>query len=97
MKNQNECANMLGGIILILFVLFSLVTIGCITNSNSTSSSSEPTVKFVRCEKPRPEICTQDYVPVCGELIDGSQKTYSNACSACSNINVIKYQLNSCQ
>jgi len=36
------------------------------------------------CEEPRPEICTQDYVPVCGQLDDLRQVTYSNACSACS-------------
>ena len=37
-----------------------------------------------------------EYVPVCAELEDGSRKTYSNACSACSDKDVVKYQLNPC-
>lgn len=31
--------------------------------------------------KPRPDACTEQYQPVCGEL-SGARKTYSNACFA---------------
>ncbi len=41
------------------------------------------------CTDPRPEICTQNYAPVCGVHKDGSRKTYSNGCSACSNPDVV--------
>lgn len=40
------------------------------------------------CSEPRPEICTQDYRPVCANLKDGTEKNYSNGCTACSDVNV---------
>jgi Kazal-type serine protease inhibitor domain len=96
MSNQNGCAIRVGRIVWILVVLFCLLAIGCVSGSNSTLRPSESTDSFIRCEEIRPKICTQEYVPVCGELADGSQKTYSNACSACSDMNVVRYQLDSC-
>ena len=44
---------------------------------------------LVLCTEPRPEICTQDYTPVCGQHKDGSRTTYSNSCTACSNPDVV--------
>ena len=44
------------------------------------------------CADPRPQMCTMNYLPVCGVLEDNSQKTYSNACSACSDGNVVGSQ-----
>jgi len=41
------------------------------------------------CTDPRPEICTQQYAPVCGVRDDGSRRTYSNACSACADTDVV--------
>ena len=41
------------------------------------------------CTDPRPEICTQNYAPVCGVHADGSRSTYSNGCTACSNPEVV--------
>jgi hypothetical protein len=41
------------------------------------------------CTDPRPEICTQNYAPVCGVHEDGSRQTYSNGCTACSNPEVV--------
>ncbi len=40
------------------------------------------------CTEPRPEVCTQEYNPVDAEHFDGTRKTYSNACTACSNKDV---------
>ena len=72
------------------------MTIGCISDSNKTSGISSPEDNFISCGEKRPEICTMEYVPVCAELDDGSRKTYSNACSACSDIEVVRYQVNAC-
>jgi len=48
------------------------------------------------CQEQRPEICTQDYKPVCARLEDRSSKTYSNGCTACSDQNVIDYRNGTC-
>lgn len=49
------------------------------------------------CEDPRPEMCTMQYDPVCGQLDDVTYKTYSNACSACSDRKVIRYRPGECE
>ena len=48
------------------------------------------------CTEPRPDACTMQYDPVCGEMADGRPKTYSNACSACSDRLVNGYTSNAC-
>ncbi len=51
----------------------------------------------VPCTEPRPQVCTQDYRPVCAELQDGSFKTFSNGCSACSDPAVAGYRNGACE
>ncbi|MCK5122521.1 MAG: DUF4136 domain-containing protein [Methylococcales bacterium] len=53
-------------------------------------------VNHISCSDPRPEICTMDYQPVCGFDLDNNIKTYSNACTACSDKEVVKYIKNKC-
>ena len=48
------------------------------------------------CPEIRPEVCTQDYRPVCAELESGDMKTYSNGCSACTDPAVIGYREGIC-
>jgi alkaline phosphatase D len=48
------------------------------------------------CTDPRPQVCTMDYRPVCGQLNDGSFKTYSNGCTACSDLLVTAYEEGAC-
>lgn len=48
------------------------------------------------CEDPRPQVCTMDYRPVCGNLADGDVKTYSNGCGACSDANVTSWVEGEC-
>jgi hypothetical protein len=43
------------------------------------------------CEGPRPEVCTLDYRPVCGQLGDSETKTFGNACMACGDTSVIGF------
>ncbi len=50
----------------------------------------------ITCPEKRPTICTMDYTPVCGLHYDNSMKTYSNACNACSNSNVISHVPKAC-
>jgi len=48
------------------------------------------------CADPRPQMCTRDYRPACGLHRDGSRKTYGNACSACSNAEVVTQSAGAC-
>jgi hypothetical protein len=49
------------------------------------------------CPEPRPEVCAQQYDPVCGQLRAGDSKTYSNWCTACSDEKVESYVPGECR
>ncbi len=49
-----------------------------------------------QCADPRPQMCTRDYRPACGVLRDGSRKTYGNACTACSDPQVVSQGAGAC-
>jgi len=49
-----------------------------------------------RCADPRPQICTRDYRPACGQRRDGGRKTYGNACSACADLDVLSQSAGPC-
>ena len=49
-----------------------------------------------RCSEPRPEMCTQDYRPVCAERADGRTVTRSNGCAACADPDVVGYRPGAC-
>jgi hypothetical protein len=53
--------------------------------------------EMVACPEPRPQVCTQDYRPVCAKLQDGSSKTYSNGCTACTDSAVTAYSEGACE
>lgn len=38
-----------------------------------------------------------DYSPVCADVDDGNNKTYSNGCNACSDAKVIRYREGVCE
>lgn len=52
------------------------------------SACATPDMKA--CQDPRPEVCTLDYRPVCGQL-GGETKTFGNACMACGDSSVIGF------
>ena len=48
--------------------------------------SDAPRNDLTLCPEPRPQICTREYMPVCGyNSADDSWKTYGNPCSACAD------------
>ncbi len=49
------------------------------------------------CEDPRPQVCTLQFQPVCGFSSADEFKTYSNACSACSDEIVTGHRPGACE
>ncbi|MFZ5780377.1 MAG: hypothetical protein ACOY4R_09295 [Pseudomonadota bacterium] len=49
-----------------------------------------------RCADPRPKMCTREYRPACGERRDGTRQTYGNACTACSDPEVVTQAAGAC-
>jgi hypothetical protein len=41
-------------------------------------------------------MCTHEYRPACGLRRDGSRKTYGNACTACSDPQVVSQAAGAC-
>jgi len=48
------------------------------------------------CPDLRPQMCTMDFKPVCGVFSEGTTKTFSNACTACSDKNILGFQEGKC-
>ena len=76
--------------ILIVLTIF-LLSVGCSSTGNKIEKG------ITACMDPRPEMCTQDYNPTCAFLKDGGERTYSNACTACSDSNVAGYKPGRCE
>ena len=80
--------------LIFLLTLLLLALAGCKQSSDQPAArpeTPEPTEipGLSLCTDPRPEVCTQNYAPVCGVHEDGSRRTYSNGCMACSNAEVV--------
>ena len=41
------------------------------------------------CADPRPEMCTREYRATCGVRRNGTRQNYGNACTACSDPDVV--------
>ena len=63
---------------------------------NGCQSTPKHPVNQITCSEPRPEVCTLHFQRVCGFNSDNSSKTYPNACSACSNKEVVNYIKSEC-
>ena len=78
--------------------MFLLFTAACFMSACQASVPPENVkADLVDCPEIRPEMCTMDYVPVCGNLSDGSLKTFPNWCDACSDPDVISYRHGECE
>jgi hypothetical protein len=53
-------------------------------------------LQAIDCEDPRPEACTREYMPVCGQNENGTSATYGNDCTACSDETVLSYTEGAC-
>jgi len=62
--------------------------------SHGSASSGEG---LLPCQDPRPEVCTQQYDPVCARHKNGTYQSYANACMACSYPEVQAYRADACE
>ena len=83
--------------LIVLLTLMLLSLSGCNQSSDAPAEAEAEALiempgtipELVLCMDPRPEMCAQNYAPVCGQHEDGSRLTYSNSCTACSNVEVV--------
>jgi hypothetical protein len=89
-------------------VLLLLFVSACSATSNSATSNAEVKAQALRCEEPRPKMCTREYRPVCATRDNGVRcvttpcnstelRTYPNACNACADNAVYAYSPNACR
>lgn len=77
--------------------LIIFITFGFFVNLTACSSNTITPVNNTICKEPRSAVCTMNYMPVCGLQSNKENKTYSNACTACSDSDVISYVENACK
>ena len=86
----------------VLIVTCVTMLIGC-----NTEGEEAVLAEVVQCQEPRPEMCTQQYDPVCATLDSGVRcvttpcdstetATYSNGCMACADPAVFHYVAGAC-
>lgn len=54
------------------------------------------TPEVTQCPESRPQICTMEYNPACGQLIAGGARDYSSPCNACADDTVAAYTEGAC-
>ncbi len=62
--------------------------------ASACASNGKPEVNL--CESPRPQVCTMEYNPSCGQLAAGGQRDYSSPCNACADDQVDSWTQGAC-
>ena len=72
----------------------SAVLAGLLAGCQQTAA---PRPDLTLCEEPRPEVCTREYLPVCGYLpAADAWNTYGNDCTACADEGVEGWKAGAC-
>jgi len=74
-------------------IVFALST-NCFASETIEKNSKD--LNSVSCPEQRPAMCTREYKPVCALNQNNKQKTYSNACTACSNNQIVSFVTQAC-
>ena len=85
-----------------------MLMVACQSGTSETGNTPNPFKSFVDCKGPRPEICTNEYEPVCAQKDTGircvttpcpatEEVTYPNACTACADSKVSGYIPGACE
>ena len=89
----------------LLVALGAMLLVACNEQEQATAG---PAAGAVECRDPRPEMCTQDYRPVCATRDTGVRcvttpcdstetATYSKGCMACADPAVYHYSEGACE
>ena len=81
---------------ILLLAVLSQLSISCASYGEKNDINEPGALDVILCEEPRPQICTREYNPVCATLNDGSIKTGSTGCAACSDAQVKGYVMGAC-
>jgi len=80
------------------YPLISALILLTITACDLTEQISPDNITL--CTDPRAEVCTQNYLPVCGTedpTIPSGWTTFSNACTACAVTTISAYKQEACE
>jgi hypothetical protein len=105
-KGANAVSQISKAFLIAILVAAPCLGSGCQSPQPAPSVAEAPR-ETIECVDPRPELCTQDYRPVCGLRDTGIRcvttpcdstewKTYSNGCTACSDPDVERYRPGAC-
>lgn len=77
---------------------FSLLFVLVLNACAGTPDPSDNVVEegYHACPQTRPEVCTAQYLPVCGVYTDGKKADFSNSCNACADGNVVAWVDDAC-
>ena len=78
-------------------LLLGLLCAGCTLNSGTPESALTLPEGAQICPEQRPEVCTMEYMPVCGVYPDQRAKTFSSGCRACADAEVVYWLSDACE
>jgi hypothetical protein len=104
-KNSNHRGDLTSRFCVTLLTLFAISACTSITKEGFITPGMQ--TDFTQCQAPRMQMCTREYRPVCGHVDTGircvttpcpseEHETYSNACEACAEEDVIGYEIGDC-
>jgi hypothetical protein len=61
-----------------------------------TACAGHPENAATPCPEARPQVCTLEYNPSCGQRSDGELRNYSSRCNACADDQVVAVTVGEC-
>jgi len=96
-KIPRHCSTGRGFLRLLAGAALTFLVVGCSNAGNKPVEVTADPVALIPCQEPRAQMCIQLYEPVCARLQDGTEKTFSNGCTACADPAVRGYRPGGCE
>lgn len=104
-RTATQCIGLLLGVTLSLLIAGCTGDTSVADDNNADKSINNSQLReaenITACPEVRPEMCTQQYDPVCGYFskkgeTEPTEKTFGNGCTACADANVEGYMGGEC-